>query len=201
MGAGNTLIIAAVVTTRRLRTVTNCFVMSLAVADWLVGLFVMPLAVAYHVMGKWHFGWQICQVWISLDVLLCTASILSLCAISVDRYLAVTQPLNYSRRRRSKKLALLMILVVWVLAVAITCPPILGWSVSQPPPAARCSRHYAKTPLLPVRIHLHKHSPNAATPRGSPWAYALRRGEAGGGGPVNIRWRAPHNSGKQPAHR
>ncbi|XP_049957915.1 octopamine receptor-like [Schistocerca serialis cubense] len=77
--------------------------------------------------GKWHFGWQICQVWISLDVLLCTASILSLCAISVDRYLAVTQPLNYSRRRRSKKLALLMILVVWVLAVAITCPPILGW--------------------------------------------------------------------------
>jgi hypothetical protein len=45
------------------------------------------------------------------------------------RYLAVTQPLNYSRRRRSKRLALVMILIVWILALAITCPPILGWWV------------------------------------------------------------------------
>lgn len=49
---GNTLVIAAVITTRRLRTVTNCFVMSLAVADWLVGIFVMPPAVAYLIVGK-----------------------------------------------------------------------------------------------------------------------------------------------------
>jgi hypothetical protein len=42
------------------------------------------------------------------------------------RYLAVTQPLNYSKRRRSKRLAMMMILVVWILALAITCPPILG---------------------------------------------------------------------------
>lgn len=43
------------------------------------------------------------------------------------RYLAVTQPLTYSKRRRSKRLALLMIFVVWLVALAITCPPILGW--------------------------------------------------------------------------
>ncbi|XP_075210928.1 putative G-protein coupled receptor No18 [Lycorma delicatula] len=124
---GNALIIGAVATTRRLRTVTNCFVMSLAVADWLVGIFVMPLAVASHLMGKWELGWLLCDIWISLDVGLCTASILSLCAISIDRYFAVTQPLNYSRRRRSKRLALLMILFVWFSALAITCPPIFGW--------------------------------------------------------------------------
>ncbi|XP_050337580.1 5-hydroxytryptamine receptor 1A-like [Bactrocera neohumeralis] len=124
---GNTLVIMAIITTRRLRTVTNCFVMSLAVADLLVGIFVMPPAVAVHLVGSWRLGWILCDIWISLDILLCTASILSLCAISVDRYLAVTKPLKYSRKRRSKRLALLMILIVWVLALAITCPPMLGW--------------------------------------------------------------------------
>lgn len=50
---GNTLVILSVLTTRRLRTVTNCFVMSLAVADWLVGIFVMPPAVAVYLIGKY----------------------------------------------------------------------------------------------------------------------------------------------------
>ncbi|CAG9808092.1 unnamed protein product [Chironomus riparius] len=124
---GNTLVILSVITTRRLRTVTNCFVTSLAVADWLVGIFVMPPAVIDFLVGSWPLGIILCDIWISLDVLLCTASILSLCAISIDRYLAVTQPLNYSKRRRSKRLAMVMIFIVWVLAIAITCPPFLGW--------------------------------------------------------------------------
>ncbi|XP_017144659.1 5-hydroxytryptamine receptor 1A [Drosophila miranda] len=124
---GNTLVILAVMTTRRLRTVTNCFVMNLAITDWLVGTCVMPPSVILYITGTWRFGWILCDIWISLDILLCTGSILSLCAISLDRYLAVTQPLTYSKKRRSKRLALLMILVVWITALSITCPPYLGW--------------------------------------------------------------------------
>lgn len=77
--------------------------------------------------NKWEFGRLFCELWISLDILLCTASILSLCAISIDRYLAITRPLAYSRRRRSKRLALSMISCVWIAAVVITSPPIFGW--------------------------------------------------------------------------
>lgn len=51
---GNTLVILSVITTRRLRTVTNLFVMSLAVADWLVGIFVMPPAVFVFSVGEWY---------------------------------------------------------------------------------------------------------------------------------------------------
>ncbi|KAL0130165.1 hypothetical protein PUN28_002042 [Cardiocondyla obscurior] len=124
---GNTLVIMAVITTRRLRSVTNCFVSSLAAADLLVGLAVMPPAVLLQLTGgTWELGETLCDFWVSLDILLCTASILSLCAISIDRYLAVTQPLIYSRRRRSKRLAGLMIVAVWIMAGAITSPPLLG---------------------------------------------------------------------------
>ncbi|KAH0949370.1 hypothetical protein HN011_001146 [Eciton burchellii] len=124
---GNTLVIAAVITTRRLRSVTNCFVSSLAAADLLVGLAVMPPAMLLQLTGgSWELGEILCDSWVSLDILLCTASILSLCAISIDRYLAITQPLIYSRRRRSKRLAGLMIVAVWLMAGAITSPPLLG---------------------------------------------------------------------------
>lgn len=51
---GNTLVILAVSTSRRLRTVTNCFVLNLAITDWLVGTCVMPPAVILYVVGKYH---------------------------------------------------------------------------------------------------------------------------------------------------
>ncbi|GBN01919.1 Octopamine receptor [Araneus ventricosus] len=124
---GNTLIIAAVATTRRLRTVTNYFVVSLAASDLMVGLLVMPFAVVKEVKdGLWLFGQVACELWVSLDVMLCTASILNLCCISLDRYFAITQPLAYAVKR-SVRLALIMIGAVWLVSAAITCPPIFGW--------------------------------------------------------------------------
>ena len=71
------------------------------------------------------------------DVLLCTASILNLCAISVDRYFIILHSMQYTQRRNFK-LMLLMIIVVWLLAGLISIPPLFGWGK----PSARLQREY-----------------------------------------------------------
>lgn len=124
---GNLLVICAFFRTRRLQTVTNYFIASLAFADALVAIFVLPLSIyCYQRDRSWKLGLVLCDLWVSSDVLLCTSSILNLTCISVDRYMAITKPLTYTAYR-SKFLARVMILLVWIVSVAITCPPIFGW--------------------------------------------------------------------------
>ncbi|CAF3435741.1 unnamed protein product [Rotaria socialis] len=124
---GNLLVICAFFRTRRLQTVTNYFIASLAFADALVAIFVLPLSIYYHQRDhSWQLGLILCDLWVSSDVLLCTSSILNLTCISVDRYMAITRPLTYTAYR-SKFLARIMILLVWITSVVITCPPIFGW--------------------------------------------------------------------------
>lgn len=67
------------------RKKTSYFIVSLAFADLLVALLVMPFAAIELTTGQWHFGEIFCLVRTSLDVLLTTASILHLCCIALDR--------------------------------------------------------------------------------------------------------------------
>ena len=92
---GNAFVIAAICINRKLRSVTNYFVLSLAVADLTLGVFVLPFSLMLQLENRWLFGQIFCNIWAAADVLCCTASILSLCAISVDRYIGVTKPLKH----------------------------------------------------------------------------------------------------------
>jgi len=120
---GNILVCTAVAIVRRLRTPSNLLIVSLAVSDLLVAVMVMPFATMYEVMGRWALGKAVCDMWTSLDVLLCTASILNLCAISVDRYFVITRPFQYAMKRTPVRMAA-MILAVWVLSALISIPPL-----------------------------------------------------------------------------
>ncbi|XP_077994339.1 D(2) dopamine receptor A-like [Glandiceps talaboti] len=123
---GNILVCVAVVKERNLRNITNYFIVSLAVADLLVGLLVMPGAVYVEVnLGAWYLSKELCDVWVTFDVMLCTASIFNLCAISLDRLYAVTKPLNYARQRTAPR-AVATITTVWVISFAISCPILFG---------------------------------------------------------------------------
>lgn len=73
----------------------------------------------------WIFGDLWCSIWLAVDVWMCTASILNLCAISLDRYVAVTRPVTYPSIMSTKR-AKLLVAGVWVLSFVICLPQLVG---------------------------------------------------------------------------
>lgn len=124
---GNVLVILSVFTYKPLRIVQNFFIVSLAVADLTVAVLVLPFNVAYSILGRWEFGINLCKLWLTCDVLCCTSSILNLCAIALDRYWAITDPINYAQKRTLERV-LWLIVGVWVLSLLISSPPLIGWN-------------------------------------------------------------------------
>lgn len=124
---GNIMVVISVFTYKPLRIVQNFFIVSLAVADLTVAIFVIPINLIYYVSGRWIFGIIICKIWLTCDVLCCTASILNLCAIALDRYWAITDPIVYAQQRTIKRVNI-MILFVWLLSALISSPPLIGWN-------------------------------------------------------------------------
>uniref|UniRef100_A0A672Z6W3 G-protein coupled receptors family 1 profile domain-containing protein n=1 Tax=Sphaeramia orbicularis TaxID=375764 RepID=A0A672Z6W3_9TELE len=123
---GNVLVCLSVLTERSLKTATNYFIISLAVADLLLAVLVLPLYVYSEFLGGiWTLNTYICDALMTMDVMLCTASILNLCAISVDRYIAVVVPLKYNRNQFSVR-QLALIAATWVLSFGVASPVIFG---------------------------------------------------------------------------
>ncbi|XP_011568967.3 5-hydroxytryptamine receptor 1 [Plutella xylostella] len=121
---GNILVCIAVCLVRKLRRPSNYLIVSLAVSDLCVALMVMPVAMVYEILGTWPFGPIVCDFWVSSDVLSCAASILNLCMISVDRYYAITKPLEYGVKRTPRRM-LFCVFIVWMGAAFISLPPVL----------------------------------------------------------------------------
>lgn len=121
---GNILVCIAVCLVRKLRRPSNYLIVSLAVSDLCVAIIVMPIAMVYDLLGTWPFGPVICDFWVSSDVLSCAASILNLCMISVDRYYAITKPLEYGVKRTPRRM-FFCVFIVWMTAAFISLPPVL----------------------------------------------------------------------------
>uniref|UniRef100_UPI0035902E12 beta-1 adrenergic receptor-like n=1 Tax=Myxine glutinosa TaxID=7769 RepID=UPI0035902E12 len=137
--AGNILVIGAISSNKRLmQGVTNWFLSSLACADLLIGAVIMPLYASLLITGYWSAGSTMCAVWTSIDVLSTTASIETLCAIAIDRYVAITSPLRY-QSIMTRRRAYIIIICVWLISATISVVPIhLGWWRSDDPAAQTC---------------------------------------------------------------
>ncbi|XP_061632762.1 dopamine receptor D2 like isoform X2 [Phyllopteryx taeniolatus] len=136
---GNVLVCVAVSRERALQTTTNYLIVSLAVSDLLLATLVMPWGVYLEVVGEWRFSLIHCDILLTLDVMMCTASILNLCAISIDRYTAVAMPLLYNTRYSSRRRVALMIAAVWFLSFAISCPLLFGLNNTADREGTTCS--------------------------------------------------------------
>ncbi|ETN79204.1 7 transmembrane receptor [Necator americanus] len=119
---GNALVIAAVLLRRRLRSATGLLILSLGVADLLVGTVILPFSIANEVLnGYWIFGETWCTIWLTMDIWMCTASIYNLVAISIDRYIAIIKPLNYPMLV-TKFRARCTVAIVWIGSFIICSP-------------------------------------------------------------------------------
>ncbi|KAF3690135.1 Adenosine receptor A3 [Channa argus] len=121
---GNILVISAVWISNSMQKPTFCLIVSLAVADFMVGCVAIPftMVVERQVTVSFHS----CLFISCVVILLPSVSVLSLVAISVDRYLRVSVPLRY-KRTVTRKLSFLAVAACWIVAVPLSFAPMLGW--------------------------------------------------------------------------
>lgn len=127
---GNILVIIAVLTSRSLKGPQNLFLVSLAAADILVATLIIPFSLANELQGFWAFSSIWCEIFLALDVLFCTSSIVHLCAIALDRFLSISRPVTYGAKRTPVRIKA-AIIVVWLISAVISFPPLLTLDKSE----------------------------------------------------------------------
>jgi hypothetical protein len=126
---GNAMVGLALFRYRQLRTVSNYLIGNLALSDFLLATTIFPLSTVNESLGYWPFGRTLCYVWLTLDVLYCTASIWNLCVIAFDRFTATVCPVWYRGLRSAPgRQAAIYAVVVWAVAAIVCVPPLLGWN-------------------------------------------------------------------------
>lgn len=118
--AGNFVVLLAIYQTPSLHSVSNYYIASLAVGDFVVGVFLSPLWVTKSVLNVWQnqHPLTVAAEFMSVQTLITTT--FNLAAVSLDRYLVITNPLYYMRVMTLFR-CVVSIAVIWVFSVAFSC--------------------------------------------------------------------------------
>ncbi|KAM9821147.1 opsin 4xa [Neosynchiropus ocellatus] len=125
--SGNALVMYAFFCNKRLQTPPNIFIINLAVSDFLMAITQSPIFFVNSLYKGWIFGETGCKIYAFCGALFGITSMINLLAISVDRYIVISKPLQaiqWSSRRRT----FLIISLVWLYSLAWSLAPLLGWS-------------------------------------------------------------------------
>ncbi len=147
---GNILVMVSFKVNRQLKTVNNYFLLSLAVADLVIGVISMNLYTAYIVMGQWAMGNWACDLWLAVDYVASNASVMNLLVISFDRYFSITRPLTY-RAKRTTRRAGGIIGLAWFVSLILWAPAILFWQYfvgERTVPPDKCYIQFLSEPII-----------------------------------------------------
>ncbi|XP_043921696.1 histamine H3 receptor-like [Protopterus annectens] len=123
---GNMLVMVAFVVDKNLRTQSNFFLLNLAICDFFVGAFCIPVYIPYFLTGKWILGKHLCKLWIVTDYLMCSSSVFNIVLISHDRFLSVTRAAEYRVHKDLMQVVFKMV-AVWLAAFFLYGPWIISW--------------------------------------------------------------------------
>ncbi|CAF0929451.1 unnamed protein product, partial [Didymodactylos carnosus] len=114
----NGLVLISVKVRLHTRSYSDYFIVSLCLADFFVGIMVMPLMTVYSLHIDWPFDYRICHIWMSADFTCSTASFLTLASMALDRYWALGRPYNHLRNR-SRSTVLIFIFLSWLVPLSV----------------------------------------------------------------------------------
>ncbi|XP_015606120.1 RYamide receptor [Cephus cinctus] len=134
---GNSLVIWIVATSRRMQSVTNCFIANLALADIVIGLFAIPFQFQAALLQRWNLPHFMCAFCPFVQILSVNVSVFTLTAIAVDRHRAILKPLS---ARPSKLRAKIVIAGIWLLGGALAAPMAVALRVVMVPESAGVGR-------------------------------------------------------------
>ncbi|XP_060531507.1 cholecystokinin receptor type A-like [Cylas formicarius] len=126
---GNTFVLVTLIRDRRMRTVTNVYLLNLALADLLLGVFCMPFTLVGQVLRNFIFGERMCKLIPYFQAVSVSVAVWTLVAISMERYFAICRPLK-SRRWQTRSRASKIICVLWIISLSWNLP-ILAFSTLQ----------------------------------------------------------------------
>lgn len=123
----NGAIICMFATRAKVRKCRNTYILSLAVANFLLGL-TLPFSIVETLGEEWIFGADLCIAFLTVRYSLFYVTILSIILITVDRWWSINFPFSY-RIRRSRKKAFILAALIWIISFVIHIPSIVGWNI------------------------------------------------------------------------
>ncbi|XP_048852611.1 tachykinin receptor 3a [Brienomyrus brachyistius] len=148
---GNLVVIWIILAHKRMRTVTNYFLLNLAFSDVAMAAFNTLINFIYAAHGEWYFGKAYCKFHNFFPVAAVFASIYSMTAIAVDRYMAIIHPL---KPRLSATATKVVIASIWVLAVVLAFPLCFYSTTKKIPRRTLCYVAWPRNSKDPLMYHI-----------------------------------------------
>lgn len=150
---GNGSVVWIVLRSKQMRTIPNIYIVSLALGDLLLILIAVPFSVFIYMFDEWYFGVTLCKVNFFMETFSLGISVFTLTLLSIDRYLAISYPMQ-KRSGASVKKTVCRASSVWVMSSCLAIPDVLSSGVIQSPCLTYCGPYQVNWGQWYVKFHV-----------------------------------------------